>query len=914
MANVRCPMCGKPNPAEAETCQFCRARIKPVVSGEKTAGKPAEPKLPQSDWLRELRGGKSDDAAEPSLRDSLVGGSSSAPYEEESTDGLLGDAPDWLGRLGSDSGGTNEPDLRSAGQGLNRILGDSQPAEQSPWMTGMERTPPVSSPDSADDDFGWLNNLALENVTPGDSPVPVPTPAPTVSPPPDPVAPPARPAENIPDWLSSLGSGAVDSFTQQTQGEELSWLQELGLPSQPAATGPAAADTTPSLQSAAGANQAEAPGNLEAGAENPWENDLTSWLSQAETDAPVPLIETGASASAPGQDDSAWASWLASVSPEIEPSPVDAILPKSPAPVSPAPESAPESPAEEVVQWDVPAWLKASAPTGSLQLSEVEDVQTGSPAPTEVPAAAQPGAANEIPGTAEPSVETGRPGLDWLSSLNLEAAPPESQPDTQVSQGLGWLGSLETAVSGDRLLPEDSPADRPDWLARMQEGQLQPPAEALPVTRPFQDFPEQLQAEGPVKPFSTDNMPDWLARMVPSETEPEERGGTGTQRDDEISLEPADLPAWVQAMRPIEAATPQAPVEVKGEVDERVESLGPLAGLRGVLPVDQAGGDVQRPAVFSVKLHVTEKQQANVALLEKLITAEAGPAPAAAGRALPIQRILRVVIALLLLVSVAFPIISGGLNLPVPGYLPQDVLTLQGAIASLPADAPVLLAVEYEPALAGELESAASGMMAQLMAHSARIVVVSTNPTGQALGSRLLQAAVKEQPGYGLEQKTVELGFLAGGPAGLFTFMISPQLAVPLDTALRPAWAAERGNITSIRDFAMLIVITENSETARYWVEQVQPGIEKVPMFMVVSAQAAPMVAPYVDSGQVKAMVTGLSGGAIYDQAAGRTSANRSSWDAYQTGLLAALVMIMFGGLANVIWVGFAGRKTKEEV
>jgi hypothetical protein len=291
------------------------------------------------------------------------------------------------------------------------------------------------------------------------------------------------------------------------------------------------------------------------------------------------------------------------------------------------------------------------------------------------------------------------------------------------------------------------------------------------------------------------------------------------------------------------------------------------------------------------------------------------------GRALPIQRILRVVIALLLLVSVAFPIITGGLNLPVPGYLPQDVVTLQGAIASLPADAPVLLAVEYEPALAGELESAASGMMAQLMAHSARIVVVSTNPAGQALGSRLLQAAAKEQPGYELGQKTVELGFLAGGPAGLYTFMISPQLAVPLDTALRPAWAAESGspapvlqNVTSIRDFAMLIVITENSETARYWVEQVQPGIEKVPMFMVVSAQAAPMVAPYVDSGQVKAMVTGLSGGAIYDQAAGRTSANRSSWDAYQTGLLAALVMIMFGGLANVIWVGFAGRKTKEEV
>ena len=30
MADVRCPMCGKPNPEELETCQFCQARLKPL--------------------------------------------------------------------------------------------------------------------------------------------------------------------------------------------------------------------------------------------------------------------------------------------------------------------------------------------------------------------------------------------------------------------------------------------------------------------------------------------------------------------------------------------------------------------------------------------------------------------------------------------------------------------------------------------------------------------------------------------------------------------------------------------------------------------------------------------------------------------------------------------------------------------
>jgi hypothetical protein len=32
MAAVRCPMCGKVNPPELEECQFCGARIKPILS------------------------------------------------------------------------------------------------------------------------------------------------------------------------------------------------------------------------------------------------------------------------------------------------------------------------------------------------------------------------------------------------------------------------------------------------------------------------------------------------------------------------------------------------------------------------------------------------------------------------------------------------------------------------------------------------------------------------------------------------------------------------------------------------------------------------------------------------------------------------------------------------------------------
>ena len=67
MAEIKCPMCSKPNPAELDVCQFCEARLKPLTDelsrsqppihpGEEPTDKSTgelEAVLPQ--WLREVR-------------------------------------------------------------------------------------------------------------------------------------------------------------------------------------------------------------------------------------------------------------------------------------------------------------------------------------------------------------------------------------------------------------------------------------------------------------------------------------------------------------------------------------------------------------------------------------------------------------------------------------------------------------------------------------------------------------------------------------------------------------------------------------------------------------------------------------------------------------------------------------------
>ena len=47
--NVRCQMCGKPNPPEAEVCQHCNARLKPLIVGATGTTRPAPHEIPEAD-------------------------------------------------------------------------------------------------------------------------------------------------------------------------------------------------------------------------------------------------------------------------------------------------------------------------------------------------------------------------------------------------------------------------------------------------------------------------------------------------------------------------------------------------------------------------------------------------------------------------------------------------------------------------------------------------------------------------------------------------------------------------------------------------------------------------------------------------------------------------------------------------
>jgi hypothetical protein len=150
----------------------------------------------------------------------------------------------------------------------------------------------------------------------------------------------------------------------------------------------------------------------------------------------------------------------------------------------------------------------------------------------------------------------------------------------------------------------------------------------------------------------------------------------------------------------------------------------------------------------------------------------------------------------------------------------------------------------------------------------------------------------------------VNLGYLPGGPAGVLYFAISPTEAARFTLDGLPAWnLPPLEGIRRLSDFAAIIVLTDNADSGRVWIEQTGSERGSTPMLMVISAQVEPMLLPYYDSGQIKGLVTGLAGGEAFDQTfvspVAQTSLAQRYWNSFSAGILVVEIMIIVGALQS---------------
>jgi hypothetical protein len=309
---------------------------------------------------------------------------------------------------------------------------------------------------------------------------------------------------------------------------------------------------------------------------------------------------------------------------------------------------------------------------------------------------------------------------------------------------------------------------------------------------------------------------------------------------------------------------------------------------------------------LSLTLQTTDEQQAGAALFEEILASETAPRPVPTPSSFTSQSILRWILTALILLVLGAMIGLQSQSMPVPTALPAEVGAASNAIVRIPDNAPVLVVLDYEPSLAGEMEAVSGPLLNQVVsAHRPNLSFLSTSPNGPALVRRLMTNVKIGAPSAG--EQYINLGYLPGGSAGVLTFVESPQTAIPA------------AGFESFSQYAAVILLTDHADSARAWVEQLDArkqsdvGLAGQPLLIVASAQAGPLLQPYASSGQVAGMISGLADAARYESVNNvPPGIARTYWDAFGIGLLLAIILITFGSLWS-LFIALRPRRAGAE-
>ncbi len=697
--------------------------------------------------------------------------------------------------------------------------------------------------------------------------------------------------EEVPDWLANITGASPKSKKTPAESSEVRWV-EVG--------------ETRDFQQDEQAGDSDLPpwlANLQSQEAQPEIDELAGWPQADSSQPPQPAPAFVDDLPDLFADDTP--DWLKQMSADAEG--------KSESLLEQTPSDAPDwlsglRPSGEHTQSAEPA-LGSGAGTGesdALDLSSV-DIPEWMKGPTEMDTPAGETIPAWLNDETSPPQNADLPA--WLSSedtLNKSAEPAEQAQDHEApAQGIfsddlpDWLKAAAPQASIFDAPADPSASELSDLPAMPPTaGTSQPDEETEDKTEtakgaPFEAvpaFPPDIEADAGLDDLFTD-MPDWLSNSL------ESASPAAAQPADGDALAPGELPSWVQAMRPLETEGAMPSLSS----DQALESRGPLAGLHGVLPAMPGFAPTSKPKAHSIKLNASGEQLAHAEILEQLLAAETAPVPIETLPSLRASRGLRWFLAAALLIFILVPISLRTQIFSMPQGEPHETRDALLIMQSIPADARLLVAFDYEPARAAEMEAAAAPFFDNLLTlKPPRLTFVATNETGAALAERFISGPLAGH-NYQSGVHYLNLGYLPGGQLGIRAFAQHPSRTAPLDVWMQPAWtSALLEGVSTLEQFTAMILITDNADAARVWVEQTESLRGSAPFIIVASAQAAPMIQPYYDSGQVNGIVSGLYGGAIFEtRNAGRPGTARSYWDAYSLAMLLAMSLVLGGGLWN---------------
>lgn len=249
--------------------------------------------------------------------------------------------------------------------------------------------------------------------------------------------------------------------------------------------------------------------------------------------------------------------------------------------------------------------------------------------------------------------------------------------------------------------------------------------------------------------------------------------------------------------------------------------------------------------------------------------------------------------ALLMLAWLAPP--PSGLEVGAGGSPAADRVT--ATLDELPDSAVVVVGFDPDIGTYPEIRPAVRTLLAALLDRDATLVFVSLTPEGRALllaELGRLEAAGADPDGGGI----VDLGFVAGAEAALVALSRSapvadatPELGVQLDAS-------------GLAVADLLVIVGGNDLGPRTWVEQALPRIGSPPTIAVAPTVLLPELLPYVESGQLDALIGTPVDGAAYRTAAGESGAAAADRPVDRLALLVGMLGAL-GALGQALGARF---------
>ncbi|HHY11653.1 MAG TPA: hypothetical protein GX529_03390 [Firmicutes bacterium] len=253
------------------------------------------------------------------------------------------------------------------------------------------------------------------------------------------------------------------------------------------------------------------------------------------------------------------------------------------------------------------------------------------------------------------------------------------------------------------------------------------------------------------------------------------------------------------------------------------------------------------------------------------------------------KRVLYVLLVLVLLIPMVRPI---GIRISISHWTTKAYEQL----SRLEPGDTVICDFGYNVDGAPDVEPIAKAIFRDLFDRNIKIITVSLNAQGPMIAEKLLLPYEESGKVYGTD--FCNLGFMAGGETALAAYARDLKRTFPRD------W---RGNttstlpilqgITGAPDTKAWIFFTDSSAEA--WVRQV--GDLDVPMIGAVITVAAPQAEPFVHSGQLSGLLTGLRSAAEYEIVTNRPGGAVAAMDAQSLGHILITIFIVFGNISYFV-------------